>query len=270
MKSTIMSCVLAGLACAVWVTSAGAQRGPDLLEAKGCLNCHLSDDIGGVGPSLGNQLVPDYTATALAATLWNHTPAMWSAMGGPHALSEDEWAIVLRQLYDLRFIDRSVRRRTEGADTAEIDARFLTARHCGSCHGGSASFAASLSHNKTVGDVREAVVGHATLPAVTLDELDAIVGYVWELQYQGRTGTAGRGELVFTEKGCASCHRSPARLIAQSPRPGRAFTPYSMIALSWEHGPAMQRLMLDKGLRWPELTADDMADLVAYLNTLTR
>jgi len=48
-----------------------------------------------IAPDLGDRLVPAYTAPALAADLWNHTPGMWNVMSARvmarPAASELDW-----------------------------------------------------------------------------------------------------------------------------------------------------------------------------------
>jgi mono/diheme cytochrome c family protein len=366
MNVKIVSLFLAGAAC-VWAADAYAQGGPEVLRDQGCLECHdVRPDVlgpawwlagGGTGPDLANRLAADYTVPALAAALWNHTPAMWAEMSSTAAtrpvLGEAEWEDVFRSLYALQFFDRPALarrggrvfrsecaschgvgtndpgpgkpitewtriqdpialvyrmwshasvmkeafgdgpwKRLDGEDFLDLtvylqsvqnvprdeqvtlpdtaEGRFLTAQHCGTCHGGSDTFAAFVT-NKTPMDIGAATWNHVPLmesaPVLPPDDFRKIVAYVWELQYRGPTGVASRGELVFGDKGCISCHRSPGNQRPQSPRAGHTFTPTSMVALSWGSGREMHRQMQEQGVPWPQLSPDDVSNLVAYLNT---
>jgi hypothetical protein len=41
-----------------------------------------------------------------------------------------------------------------------------------------------------------------------------------------------------------------------------------MVATLWEHGPRMLEVMTAKKIAWPRFTAQEMSDLIAYLNGL--
>ena len=60
---------------------ADSARGALLLRSENCLECHrVRGEGGSTAPDLGANLVPAYSPAALAARLWNHTPAMWNEM----------------------------------------------------------------------------------------------------------------------------------------------------------------------------------------------
>lgn len=359
MRTRIAS-LLVGTALVLWSVAAPAQERHDVLGNLGCLQCHGVRDAG-TAPDLSGRLIPEYTVPALAAALWNHTPAMWAEVSARIATQpapdEDEWAGAFRYLYSIQFAQRpaaiqqgrnvfesrcakchggarstapratplarwaplddpmalihgmwnhassmksefaaggtwkklsgddllnltvyvqSVQqvRRNEQIATPSLDQGLaLTATHCGGCHGGSNSFAASLARNQTLMDIGAATWNHVpimkTVPALSATDFRSILGYVWELQYRGPSGVISRGERAFENKGCITCHRSPSVKTAMSPRPGKRFTPYSMVALGWGGGREMHRHMQEKGVPWPRLSARDVSDLVAYMNTLS-
>jgi hypothetical protein len=41
-----------------------------------------------------------------------------------------------------------------------------------------------------------------------------------------------------------------------------------MVAALWDHGPQMLESMKARKLAWPRFTAQEMSDVVAYLNSL--
>ena len=81
-------------------------------------------------------------------------------------------------------------------------------------------------------------------------------------------GDAVRGRAVFEGKGCARCH------LPRGPGPGMG-PPLEVISGSqgalqlagrlWNHAPPMFAAFEKEGLRWPEFTREQMADLMAYL-----
>jgi len=97
------------------------------------------------------------------------------------------------------------------------------------------------------------------------NDMRAIVGYVWNIQFVSQ-GDPLRGAKTFADKGCSACHQ-------QMNRGESVFTPYSMIALWWKHGPLMaadvarsKQKNKNARARWQYLSDDDVDDLVAYMN----
>jgi mono/diheme cytochrome c family protein len=75
---------------------------------------------------------------------------------------------------------------------------------------------------------------------------------------------------VFAEKNCATCHSDPA---SGAPPLGKgkgkdAYSDITMLSVLWEHGPRMLESMNQRNLAWPRFTAQQMADLIGYLNSL--
>ena len=65
-----------------------------------------------------------------------------------------------------------------------------------------------------------------------------------------------------------SCHGEGS---TEGPRLRGSLTPYTperVAAALWLHGPAMLRRMEEQGIAWPRLTGDQLADLIAHVNTL--
>jgi mono/diheme cytochrome c family protein len=65
---------------AAWAEGPGdPARGRELFAAKACARCHVPRGQEGVGPAL-EQLRRPQGAFALAGRLWNHAPAMFTAL----------------------------------------------------------------------------------------------------------------------------------------------------------------------------------------------
>jgi mono/diheme cytochrome c family protein len=92
-----------------------------------------------------------------------------------------------------------------------------------------------------------------------------IIGYIWTRQYFTGTGSAERGKKVFAAKSCGTCHNDPS---SGAPKLTKGQSDITMVAVLWEHGPRMLDVMNSKKIAWPRFTAQQMDDLVAYLNSL--
>ena len=88
---------------------------------------------------------------------------------------------------------------------------------------------------------------------------------VWTLPLTGQYGDARRGAELIERRNCTLCHiiRGAGGSIAPdlSRRSTKPFTPTTMAAAMWNHGPVMWRAMADRNLEVPALGTTDMADL---------
>src|SRR5581483_10941925 len=99
------------------------------------------------------------------------------------------------------------------------------------------------------------------------EEIGKLIGYVWARQFFQETGSVARGKRVFAAKNCATCHNDASS--GAPPLAGRGpFSDISMVAVLWDHGPGMLERMRQRNLPWPEFTSAQMADLIAYMNSL--
>jgi mono/diheme cytochrome c family protein len=91
-----------------------------------------------------------------------------------------------------------------------------------------------------------------------------VVSYLWAGQFFEDSGNPGAGAKVFASKHCASCHEGSG----SAPKlAGNTYTGAAMVSALWHHGPRMLDQMKAKGIAWPRFDGDDMANLIAYLNS---
>jgi len=80
-------------------------------------------------------------------------------------------------------------------------------------------------------------------------------------------GDAARGRAVFSTKQCVRCHAPRGQpgvgpALDELRRPQGA---YELAGRLWNHVPAMFLALRQEGIAWPEISAGEMADLMAYL-----
>lgn len=80
-------------------------------------------------------------------------------------------------------------------------------------------------------------------------------------------GPAERGQALFTAKQCVRCHMPKGQpgvgpAVEELRRPQGA---YELAGRFWNHAPAMFTTLRREGIAWPEISAAEMADLMAYL-----
>jgi mono/diheme cytochrome c family protein len=246
-----------------------AGRGKQDFAALHCAACHgISTAIPGGGPpvvkweSLADPLV-------LAEQMWNHGPAMRAAF----AQRKFPWAALTgQQLTDILVYlqnlpeTRDLTHHFEFPPSEEGE-RLFQSKGCVTCHTGSMALERLLK-NQTLTDIAAAMWHHQPEmkqppPTLSPEEMRALIGYVWARQYFTGAGNAERGKKVFAEKGCGTCHNDPS---SGAPKLGKGNSDITMVSALWQHGPRMLDLMNSKKIPWPRFTAQQMDDLIAYLN----
>ncbi len=106
-----------------------------------------------------------------------------------------------------------------------------------------------------------------------LSESDAadLFAYFHSIRAFEKPGDAARGKVVFASKHCNRCHGTVLPLAGGAPPVAKwnsLADPIGLAQAMWNHASAMQPRMAEASIRWPELTALELADLLAYLQNL--
>ncbi len=261
------------------VLAVDAKRGAEVLQDTHCGRCHKVMGEGGVESSLGApdlaDIFPRYlTAPAVAAALWNHTPAMWAAMNqetvarpkmtGPEA--EDLFAY----LYTLRYFDRGGEAQ-RGQDVVER-------KGCSGCHSqvtgaaGDAPALATWRVNDPMALARQMWNHSGIMKAklantqrawisITGRDLSDIQAYVRQLQagpsvkrvaasFSYQDDANGR---ALYESQCRTCHAGS--LAPEKRRGSKTFL--DIAAGMWNHSPRMAPI--------PILSDAEMTAVVSYV-----
>ena len=92
-------------------------------------------------------------------------------------------------------------------------------------------------------------------------------------QFLGTPGDAGRGRQLVADKGCLDCHplsgpgRGEVRSLGHLKGPD---SPWTVMATMWNHALLMQLQTEQRRRAWPRLTAEELADIVAFLRAHAR
>lgn len=264
-----------------------AGRGRDLFTEKRCVMCHQAGGVGGVvGPSL--DFVGQYRSPIpVAATMWNHGPAMAEEM---RARGIERPTFTGPELLDLVAFLESVAAARPVVSMAALPGvagtgrRLFAEKRCGQCHGAAGGggigpslvaraargslidFAAAM-WNKAPSMTREMAARGMVQPTLDGAEMAHIVAFLYSIRYFGEAGSAPRGRALVGEKGCASCHASGARGARAAPPLGQREygTPAEVAAALYRHA-----RVSDPAVPWPKLTGPEAADLTAWLLEASR
>ena len=113
---------------------------------------------------------------------------------------------------------------------------------------------------------RAAAAKGLELPNFDADQMADLTAYLFREGYFQVSGDVARGEAVYADKGCASCHDAGE---ADAPQLGGWQGEYTAIRFAstvWMHGPNMSAQINYLEKDWPQLSEQDVADLVALIN----
>jgi mono/diheme cytochrome c family protein len=267
----------------------GMLAGWDVFAKKGCGQCHA---LRGAGPVTGPDLARITTGGSffdIGAAMWNHLPRMGERM---RAAGIERPTLTAREVGDLAaFVFTAQYYDEQGSPrTGE---RLFSAKGCVQCHavGGAGGTGGppldTLKRANSPVLVAVAMWNHGpemaaalkakglTRPTLQAAELLDLIAYVVSAARDpgGDTsqvvpGTPERGEKLFAERHCATCHAVNGKGGRVGPDLGTARQHVSLTAFAarmWNHGPVMWARMKERGLEVPKLSGQDMADVLAYL-----
>jgi mono/diheme cytochrome c family protein len=107
-------------------------------------------------------------------------------------------------------------------------------------------------------------------PAFKESELRDLIAYLHFLRLLDQPGDVRRGQQLFDEKHCSTCH-------AIAGRGGRIASDLSQwkqlgssilwAEIMWRHAVQMESKMRELGLAWPQFQDNDMGDLIAFIQS---
>lgn len=106
-----------------------------------------------------------------------------------------------------------------------------------------------------------------------LDQQEArdLMAFFYSSRFFEKPGDAARGKRAFERDGCAGCHG-----LTSSPNPaakpvsqwGALADPIALLDAMWNHRADMQSAAASKGVPAPEISAQDLTDMLVYLRNL--
>ena len=111
------------------------------------------------------------------------------------------------------------------------------------------------------------------LPLPQLSEPDAanLFAYFYAAHFFEKPGEAERGKAIFAAKRCADCHAlTPGETkvgppVSQWPS---LSDPTVLVSKMFDHAAQMNQAMRERHIAWPQLTSQDLTDLLVYLQNL--
>jgi mono/diheme cytochrome c family protein len=273
----------------VFSASQDPMAGAQVFATKGCEKCHSINGVGGkVGADLAKSSRP-HSFFDVATAMWNHLPRMTDRMKQlgitRPQLTAKEAGDLIGFLYTLNYFDPP--------GNAAAGRKVFADKKCVACHqvgGSGGSVGPKLDSLKQFGSpmyLASAMWNHVpamaeamktqgierpTLTAQELRDLSAFLAPATGRQAAGPLYVLpGRPELgrnLFSDKGCIQCHKADRvggtvgpDLVAMGVRR----SPTEFAAAIWNKAPAMIKAMSSQNISVPQLSPEEMADIVAYL-----
>lgn len=263
-----------------------ATRGSTIYAQLGCASCHSlgSDRVARGLPLDAFSAYP--SPVMLAQAMWNAGPAMQRDQlargGGIPEFSGGEMADLQAHI---RAQGLRTDRRVDLLPLPDPDrgSRVFVAKRCLDCHRGRVGEGPNLdaaSLHLTAAQISGILWNHSyamhdrmrargiPFPTFSGTEMADLIAYLHFLGFFAEAGDAARGEAVFAERGCSSCHGGAGQTAPDLAGNKVALDPVALSAAMWNHSPEMHRLMSEQSVAWPKFDAGDMEHLATYLRKL--
>ena len=241
-----------------------------------------------MGPDLGRRESAQSSLPQLVTAMWNHAPQMWERMRSDRIaypdLSYDDVAQLLAYLYMSRHVD-------DAGDPARGRELFAS-KGCIRCHavrGVGGRIGPDLAAaNDLTGPMEwtQALWNHASgmrqateregiaWPRFEGHELRDLYAFARQSSSTRSVpqGDPSRGWQVFQQKSCTGCHSIHVADQLEGPNFGpeqqlpETFTELGGAMVS--HSPQMEKAMARQGITRPQLSAQEMTDVFAFLYSL--
>jgi mono/diheme cytochrome c family protein len=264
--------------------------GSRVFGTRGCSACHAVNGLGGsLGPDLAKSERPK-SFYGFAAAMWNHLPDMVAQMRvigiDRPRLTPWETGDLIAFLVWLDYFDPP-------GETA-VGQELFADKSCIVCHqaggvggvvgpsldflnqyGSPVQIATALwNHGPSMSAaMRERGIRRPTFTGSELGDLIAFLKSATDRLPQGAMsvlpGRAEEGRLLFEQKSCVGCHTIRGTGGTVGPDLSQLTGRRSLLdfaAAMWNKAPAMTAAMRQAGVAVPQLTAEEMADLLAYLH----
>lgn len=260
------------------------SRGKTLLETKECLICHRVGDEGNLKGIPLDQLQAYASPLYIAQVIWNHGPEMQKRMHemGIERPTFDDEDITHISAY-LREFSRTQpsSRQFMSPGNPQRGAELFVTKWCSHCHAdrrdqpSAGTRLQDIDMHRSVTAIAGSMWNHGNTmwqimqkenigwPTFEGSEMADLIAYLYFFDYRGSPGDPGLGSGVFHDKACGRCH-APGEPVAFRWSPRQA-SPTDLVRTMWNHVPVMREFIVTANIPWPELTADELRHLYAYL-----
>lgn len=263
------------------------RKGESLLQEKACFRCH---SLGRNGKKDGiplDALSAYQSQVVLLQRMWNHGPEMIQRMAttgtAVPTFAGNDLTDIFAALTESA-AEKS-RRIFLGVGNAEAGMKTFAEKGCVKCHsvfGKGGKEGPDLGKTVSQANVTALITriwNHAgkmeerfrqkklQWPYFQETEMNDLIVYLYSLNYEDKPGDAGRGEALFRKKQCIDCHFKTEADKAKIIRDIKSADPILFATQIWNHIPAMEAAMVTQAVPWPEMSGQNLRDVLAYLKS---
>ena len=270
--------------------------GERLFQEKSCIKCHAFEEAWEKpGPSL-KYYKNKYSLIGLAQVMWNHGPEMEKTMAelkiSRPKFRGDEMIDLLAFLQSGGKDSREEKRYLEPGSPNQ-GRRLFTDKGCIRCHairgqGGKVGpdlGKGSSDRIRTMPELAGQLWNHeptmwrkmqekkVKFIKFSEDEMANLVAYLYFVNYFDKPGAPERGQKLFIEKGCISCHSLSGKGGSVGPDLALApelISPAYVATQMWNHAPAMEEAAKTQKIPWPRFKSGEMVDVLEYLASFNK
>jgi mono/diheme cytochrome c family protein len=270
-----------------------SEAGEHLFDEKKCVVCHQVGVHGGVaGPSL-DHLGQYGSPILVAAAMWNHGPGMQAMMEDKGierpTFSGSELTDLIAYLESISPPSLAGPLYVLPGDANEGRVTFAE-KGCAECHsvrGVGGREAPDLARRAVSWDLTQfaaamwnkapRMTAHMRARGIQVPQLGAgemadLVAYLYSVRYFAESGDVQAGQRLLSGSGCLTCHSlngqgaGAAGNLAESTE---MVSPAEVISVLWNHA-AYTEAGDSLAVPWPVLSAEEMADIAAFLQSPRR
>lgn len=103
-------------------------------------------------------------------------------------------------------------------------------------------------------------------------EMRDLIAFIYFLRLLDQPDNARRGERLFDEKRCSTCHAiggGGSKIASDLSQWKQYGSPILWAEIMWQHAMEMEGKMREMGLEWPKFKDNEIVDLIAYIQSQT-
>ena len=265
--------------------SGNPRRGETLLAEKTCFKCHSLGRLGRKDGVPLDALAIYQSQVVLLQRMWNHGPEMIARMGktgiAVPTFSGNDMTDIFAALTESA--NEKSRKVFLGVGNVENGMQMFKTKGCIQCHaifGKGGKDAPDLGKTVSRSNVTALITqiwNHAgkmrarfqekklQWPYFQETEMNDLIVFLYSLNYEDTAGDPKRGEAIFRENRCMDCHfktDADRQKIVQDLRSADAILFATKL---WNHIPAMEAAMVTQAVPWPQMSGQQLRDVLAFL-----
>ena len=263
------------------------RRGEALLMEKACFRCHSLARKGNRDGVPLDTLAVYQSQVVLLQRMWNHGPEMMQQMKTSGtaipSFSGNDMTDIFAALTESG--PEKSRKVFLGVGNVENGLNVFTDKGCIKCHaifGKGGKDAPDLGKTVSQANVTTLITKiwnhtgkmqetfqkkNLQWPSFLETEMNDLIVFLYSLNYEDKPGDPRKGETIFRNNQCVDCHFKTDADKKKIVGDIKSADSIVFATQLWNHIPAMEAAMVTQAVQWPEMSGQDLRDVLAYLRS---